>query len=58
MTDAQRKMMKMLGLTEEDFKPNTDKKTDKEKLAEVEKNITELQLALCDLYESVGVNNE
>lgn len=30
-------------------------KSDAEKLADAENNITELQMALCDLYESVGV---
>lgn len=30
-------------------------KSDAEKLADAENSITELQMALCDLYESVGV---
>ena len=33
------------------------KKSDAEKLADAENSITELQMALCDLYESVGDNN-
>ena len=32
-------------------------KTDAEKLADAENSITELQMALCDLYESVGDTN-
>lgn len=31
--------------------------TIEERLTETESNVTELQLALCDLYESVGDNN-
>ena len=40
----------------EDTEPKQEP-TIEERLSETESNVTELQLALCDLYESVGDNN-
>lgn len=47
MTDAQKKMMEKLGLTEDDFKR-------KETVVSNEERISDLEIAVCELLEALG----
>lgn len=47
MTDAQRKMMEKLGLTEDDFKKKKTVISDEER-------INDLEIAVCELLEALG----
>lgn len=47
MTESQEKMMKMLGLTETDFK-------EKETVVSNEERINDLEIAVCELLEALG----
>lgn len=47
MTEAQRKMMDKLGLSEEDFKR-------KETVVSNEERINDLEVAVCELLETLG----
>lgn len=47
MTDTQKKMMEILGLTEDDFKK-------KETVVSNEERINDLEIAVCKLLETLG----
>lgn len=47
MTDAQKKMMDKLGLSEEDLKK-------KETVVSNEERINDLEVAVCELFEALG----
>ena len=47
MTDAQKRMMEKLGLSEEDFKR-------KETVVSNEERINDLEIAVCELLEALG----